>query len=138
MAGEATIEEAMLDITGHFLGTDEPAVEGGVIEGGAVRAAALGDGEPSPGEQLESGLFQAAFGQTEHQFGGFLTHWSMEEAHPPPRRKPYLAPAGGAQLGPSWASHLRDRRTRLPAAPGHSSAGLPRKTAVNPAFRLHR
>ena len=87
LAGEAAVEEAILDVAGHFLGADEATVEGGVVERGAVGAAALGHGEPGPGEQLEGGLLEAAFGQSEHQFGGFLTHESLEEAHRPPLSK---------------------------------------------------
>jgi len=62
LAGEAAVEEAMLDVAGDFLGADEAAIEGRVVEGGAVRTAALGDRKAGLGEELEGGLLEAALG----------------------------------------------------------------------------
>jgi len=62
LAGETAIEEAMLDVAGHFLGADEAAVEGGVVEGRPVGAAALGDRKAGAGEELEGGLLEASLG----------------------------------------------------------------------------
>jgi len=54
----------------------------------------------------------------------------MEEAHRRSRRKPYLAPAAGADVPAAAASHRRDRRTRPPAKAASVRRPVPGKTAV--------
>ena len=69
-AGEAGIEDAVFDVAGHFLGADEHAFDFGIVDGGEVGAAGGGDGEAGAAEEIDGGVFEAAFGDAEFELHG--------------------------------------------------------------------
>jgi hypothetical protein len=67
MAGQAAVEEAVLDVTAHLLRAHEPPVELRIIDRGAVATGAGRDLPAGLGEKVLGGFFEAALGQPEHQ-----------------------------------------------------------------------
>ena len=69
-AGEAGVEDAVFDVARHFLRADEHALDFGIVDGGEIGAAAGGDLESGAAEQIDGGVFQAAFGNAELELHG--------------------------------------------------------------------
>ena len=63
LPGQPAVKKPMFNIAGNLLGTDEAAIQGGVIEGGAIGAAALDDREAGAGKQLKGSLLEASLGE---------------------------------------------------------------------------
>ena len=69
-AGEAGVEDAILDVAGHFLGADQHAFDIGIVDAREIRPAAGGDGEAGAAEQVDGGVFEAPFGYSQLEFHG--------------------------------------------------------------------
>ena len=66
-AGEPGVEDAVFDVAGHLLGADEHALDFGIVDAGEIGAAAGGDLESGAAEEIDGGVFQAAFGNAEFE-----------------------------------------------------------------------
>ena len=67
-AGEAGIEHAVFDVARHLLRADQHAFDFGIVNRRKIRAAAGGDLESGAAEQIDRGVFQTAFGNSEFEF----------------------------------------------------------------------
>ena len=67
-AGEAGVENAVFDVARHLLRADQHALDFGIVDAGEVGAAAGGDLEAGAAEEIDGGVFQAAFGNAEFEF----------------------------------------------------------------------
>jgi len=67
-AGEPGIENPVVYIASHFLGANEHALDLGIVDAGEIGTAAGGDGETGAAEQVDGGVFQAAFGDAEFEY----------------------------------------------------------------------
>ena len=66
-AGEAGVENAVIDVAGHLLGADQHALDLGVVDGGKVGAAVGVDVPAGALEESDGGILQAAFGNAESE-----------------------------------------------------------------------
>ena len=69
-AGEASVENAVVDVAGHFLGADEHALDVGVVDVGEVGAAVGVDVPAGALEEGDGGVLQAAFRDAKAEFVG--------------------------------------------------------------------
>ena len=65
--GETGIENAVFDVARHFLRTDEHALDLRIVDAGEIGAAGGGDLESGAAEEIDGGVFQAAFGNAEFE-----------------------------------------------------------------------
>ena len=69
-AGEAGVQNAVLDVARHLLRADQHAFDLGIVDGREIRAAAGGDVVAGAAEQIDGGVLQAALGNAELQLHG--------------------------------------------------------------------
>ncbi len=75
MAGETDIDDAVFDVAGHFLGAEHDDFDGGVVDGGEVGAVIDGDFVAGFGEEIDGGILEGAFGDSESEdVGGRFEH----------------------------------------------------------------
>jgi hypothetical protein len=68
LAGQARIEDPVGYIAGHFLRSDQHAVDLGIVDGREVRPRARVDVEPGAGEQLDRRILQRPLGDSELEY----------------------------------------------------------------------
>ena len=66
-AGETGVEHAVFDVAGHLLGADEHALDFRIVDDREVGAAGGLDMEAGLPEQIDGGVFEGAFGDTEFE-----------------------------------------------------------------------
>ena len=67
-SGQSGVEDAVVDIASHLLRADQHAFDLRIVDGREVGAAAGGDVEAGPAEQIDGRVLQTALGNAEPQF----------------------------------------------------------------------